>query len=96
MSEPRQDKDKNDIHKLLAFQEPRNPFGVDPTLRSIVTGIEANGFGNVDQTQQVADKILCDMVDKPVTKYTFRKQISSIPLVARVQSGFKKKWSTYM
>ena len=72
MSEPRQDKDKNDIHKLLAFQEPRNPFDVDPTLQSIVTGIEANGFANVDQTEQVADKILCDMVDKPVTKYTFR------------------------
>jgi len=74
MSEPRQDKDKNDIHKLLAFLEPRNPFDTDPSLRSIVTGVEANGSANVDQAQQVGDKILCEMVDKPVAQYTFRKK----------------------
>ena len=79
MSEPRQDKDKNDIHKLLAFLEPRNPFDMDPTLRSIVTGVEANGFANVDQAQQVGDKILCGLIDKPVAQYTFRKNLKSIP-----------------
>ena len=77
MSESQQSRDMKDTNELLAFLTPRNPFDDDPSLRSIVTGVEENRTANVDTAEDIGKKIMKDMVGKTVAQHTFRKKSSS-------------------
>ena len=71
----RQARDTDDTHKLICYLSSKDPFGNDPTLHSIDTGITAGDSVNVDQAASVGRKILDGMVDKTVLDHTFQKKI---------------------
>ena len=49
----RQKKDRQDIEVMLDYLLNRNPFTPDPDLRSISSGVVANGKVNVDSANEV-------------------------------------------
>lgn len=61
-SQARIERDDDDITELLGFLQDRNPFGDDPTLRNIASGVTADSAVNVE----VGDKILEAMKAKNV------------------------------
>ena len=56
------ERDDDDVTELLGFLQDRNPFGDDPTLRNIASGVTADSAVNVE----VGDKILEAMKAKNV------------------------------
>ena len=73
-SKARQKKDAADKSDLLAFIASRSPFDDNPCLRNINNGMTASASVNADCAREVGDKILQDMVDKPVLTYSFKKK----------------------
>jgi len=49
----RQARDTDDTHKLICYLSSKDPFGNDPTLHSIATGITAGDSVNADQAASV-------------------------------------------
>ena len=68
----RQARATDDTHKLIGYLSSKNPFGNDPTLQSIDTGITVRDSVNADQAASVGRKILDGMVDKKVLDHTFQ------------------------
>ncbi len=80
LSVARQKKDTCDTQELLGFLTARSPFGENPHLHSIVTGVNADATVNVDCAKAVGDKILTGMVGKTVTQHSFQKKEQSVTL----------------
>ncbi|KAG1678575.1 hypothetical protein GQR58_013380 [Nymphon striatum] len=84
----RQARDTDDTHKLIGYLSLKDPFGNDPTLQSIETGITAGDSVNADQAASVGMKILDGMVGKKVLDHTFKKNNQVVTLDTR--SSVKK------
>ncbi|KAJ8038015.1 hypothetical protein HOLleu_18978 [Holothuria leucospilota] len=69
-----------DICELVEFLETRNPFSDAQSLRSIATGINADGRVTVDTAKDVVECILDSMVGKSVLEHTFRKKDQAVTL----------------
>ena len=61
MTAARQASDWNDTLTVLQYLQERNPFSLDPSLRSISTGVHAHPTVNVDEAVAVGDMILTQM-----------------------------------
>ena len=61
MTAARQARDWKDTLTVLQYLQERNPFSLDPNLRSISTGVHAHPTVNVDEAVAVGDMILTQM-----------------------------------
>lgn len=78
----RQNKDAEDTSRLLETLKEWDPFAPDPSLRSISSGVLANGMVNVDNAKQIGKSILNDMKGKSVGDYTFHHKDRAITLAS--------------
>lgn len=69
----RQERDYKDTIELVTYLAQRNPFSLDPSLRSITTGVVASEDVNAEKAKEVGEKILSSMVGKNINEYSFRK-----------------------
>ena len=69
----RQRRDMKDTHTLLLTLSARNPFDESPSLRNIMTGINANSDVDVCRAKYIGQKIIDSMTGIPVAKYTFKR-----------------------
>ena len=75
----RQACDLKDTTTMLEFLISRNPFNEeDPSLHSIVTGVNTGPNVNVDASKEVGDKILKSMVGKSVQDMSFKRKDQAI------------------
>jgi hypothetical protein len=74
LSKARKGRDMADTNKLVAILAERNPFEDSPSLQNIVTGVATREDVNVEQAEQVGQKILSDMTGQHVQQYVFRKK----------------------
>ena len=61
VTEARQAHDWKDTLIVLQYLQERNPFSVDPSLRSISTGVHTHPTVSVDEIVAVGDMILTQM-----------------------------------
>ena len=80
VSNARLERDMSDTLKVLEYMKPRSPFGENPTLHSIASGITADSAVNCDRAQQVGEKIQAGMVVKTIAQHTFKKKDQICPL----------------
>ena len=66
---------RHERHTTIAhFLSQRSPFDDNPSLRSIITGIEGNTSVNADLAEEIGKSILNEMVGKSVAQHAFRKK----------------------
>ena len=70
MAAARQARDWKDTLNLLQYLQEQNPFSLDPSLRSISTGVHAHPTVNVDEVVAVGDMILIEMNGTRPADYT--------------------------
>ena len=72
-----QARDTDGMHKLICYLSSKDPFGNDPTLHSIATGIifTAGDSVNADQAASVGRKILMEWLTKRFLITRSRKKI---------------------
>ena len=80
MTTARQARDWKDTLTVLQYLQERNPFSMDPSLRSISTGVHAHPAVNVDEAAAVGDMILTQMNGTTPAKYTFQKKNQVVTL----------------
>lgn len=80
VSKARLERDMSDTLEVLEYLKPRSPFGENPTLHSIASGIKADAAVNCDRAQEVGEKIQAEMVGKTITQHTFKKKDQICPL----------------
>ena len=83
MSKARQERDWTDTQTVLHYLHDRNPFGGDPVLRNIHTGVHANRTVNVDTAKAIGDVILNSMVGKTAAEYSFKKKDEAVTLATK-------------
>ncbi len=83
LSQARQVRDCDDTHKLVNFFQLRNPFSNIVTLRSITSGVNADGSVNVDNAHQVGAKIVKSLTGKNVIEHSFKKKDQAVTLASR-------------
>ena len=81
-SQSRIKRDTEDTYKVLNTLSNLNPFGPDPSLRGLVTGLTANESVNVDNAKLVGQRILDSMVGKTITDISFQRKKQAVTLVA--------------
>ena len=74
MSEARQTRDWEDTLAVLHYQQDRNRFCYDSSLRSIVTGVHAHPTVNVDTAHAVGATILNSMDGRTPDEHAFRRK----------------------
>ena len=74
MTAARQAHDWNYTLTVLQYLQERNPFSLDPSLRSISTGVHAHPTVNVDEAVAVGDMILTQMNGTIPAEYMFQKK----------------------
>ena len=80
MTAARQARDWKDTLTVLQYLQERNPFSLDPNLRSISTGVHAHPTVNVDEAVAVGDMILTQMNGITPAEYTFQKKNQVVTL----------------
>jgi len=70
----RKDRDQIDIRKVREKLEKHNPFSTDPSLRNIVTGVEASEEVNVDNYVEVGRKIIEKMEGQLVFSCSWKRK----------------------
>ena len=80
MTTARQARDWKDTLTVLQYLQERKPFSMDPSLRSISTGVHAHPAVNVDEAAAVGDMILTQMNGTTPAKYTFQKKNQVVTL----------------
>ena len=88
MTAARQARDWKDTLTVLQYLQERNPFSLDPSLRSISTGVHAHPTVNVDEAVAVGDMILTQMNGTTPAEYTFQKKNQAVTL--GLKSSFVK------
>ena len=78
-------KDNSVMKALAVVTEARNPFGGDPSLRSISSGVVADETVNVDIARQVRENILKPMEGKPVEEFVFKKKGQAVTFNCKTQ-----------
>ena len=61
----------------------RSPFGSDPSLCNIATGVVAEEGVNCDKAKEARDEIVSSMVGKYVHGYSFQKKQQLLTLASR-------------
>ena len=74
MTAVRQARDWKDPLTVLQYLQERDPFSLDPSLRSIVTGVHAHPTANVDKAVAVGDIILTQMNGITPAEHIFQKK----------------------
>ena len=76
-------RDIEDTYKILKTLSDLNPFGPDPSLRGLVSGLTAHKSVNVDDAKRVGQLILDSMVGKSVTNVSFQRKKQAITLASK-------------
>ena len=80
-SKSRQHRDTEDTYKLIETFKDWDPFGSEPSLYNIVSGVAAHDKVNVDQAKHVGQTILQSiMVGEMVNEYSFRRKNQAVTL----------------
>jgi len=82
-SESRIKRDTEDTYKLLKTLSDLNPFGPDPSLRDLVSGLTTQESFNVDDSKRAGQTILDLMVGKSVNNITFLRQKQAVTLTSK-------------
>ena len=80
MGKARQHRDMKYTHTLLLTLSDRNLFTGSPSLRNIITGVNANGDVNVFNAKIIGQKIVDSMTGNTVAQFTFRHSDQAITL----------------
>ena len=73
---------KDTVTVLISLAE-RSPFAEDPSLRNIMTGVNADSNVNVDAAPEVGTKILESMTGKSVCSYSFSRCAQTITMASK-------------
>ncbi len=85
LSQARLAKDAKDLQCLLNYFQERKPFSKDTKeLRSLESGVIAEGSVNVDSAEEVGNAILASMEGKTVSEYTFSKKNQAVNIASSV------------
>ena len=60
-----------------------NPFGPDPSLRGLISGLTAHDSVNIDEAKEVGELILKSMVEKRVTSVSFEEKKQAVTLATK-------------
>ena len=83
ISKDRKKRDAKDTLVILTTFADRDPFSADPSLRNIMTGVNADNAVNVDRARAIGEKILSSMTGKSATDYTFKRSSQAVTLAAK-------------
>ena len=73
---------KDTVTVLISLAE-RSPIAEDPSLRNIMTGVNADSNVNVDAAAEVGTKILESMTGKSVCSYSFSRCAQAITMASK-------------
>ena len=76
-------RDSEDTYKILQTVSVLDPFGPDPTLRGLVSGLVAGEQVNADDAKRVGQLILDSMVGKDIYTYSFRQNMQAVTIGAK-------------
>ena len=76
-------RDTKDTHKVLNMLKDLDPFGSDPQLRGLVTGVYAHESVNADDAKAVGQLILDSMVGQSVRDISFQRKKQAVPLAVK-------------
>ena len=76
-------RDSEDTYKILNTLSDLDPFGPDPSLRGLVSGLTAHDSVNVDDAKDVGQLILKSMVGKSVTSISFVRKKQAVTLASK-------------
>ena len=79
----RMQRDLKDTVTVLTSLAERSPFAEDPSLRNIMTGVNADSNVNVDAAAEVGTKVLESMTGKPVCSYSFSRCAQAITMASK-------------
>lgn len=77
----------SNITKIVDNLSQRSPFGTDPSLRNIASGVAEEGV-NCNKAKEVGDKILSLMVGKNVHEDSFQKKQQVLTLASKTAVQF--------
>lgn len=76
-------RDTEDTYKILNTLCDLDPFGPDPSLRGLVSGLVAHESVNVDDAKEVGQLILKSMIGKSVTSISFVRKKEAVTLASK-------------
>ena len=76
-------RDSEDTYKILNTLSDLDPFGPDPSLRGLVSGLTAHDSVNGDDAKDVGQLILKSMVRKSVTSISFVRKKQAVTLTSK-------------
>ncbi len=76
-------RDTEDTYKILNTLSALNPFGPDPSLRGLVSGLVAHESVNVDDAKEVGELFLKSMVGQGVTSISFERKKQAVTLASK-------------
>ena len=76
-------RDTKDTHKVLNMLKDLDPFGSDPQLRGLVTGVYAHESVNADDAKAVGQLILDSMVGQSVRDISFQRKKQAVALAVK-------------
>ena len=79
----RMQRDLKDTVTVLTSLAERSPFAEDPSLRNIMTGVNADSNVNVDAAAEVGTKVLESMTGKSVCSYSFSRCAQAITMASK-------------
>lgn len=84
------DRDHKDTNILIAYLSERNPFSEDnSSLRSIATGLVAEGNVNCEKCNEVGEKLVKSLKGIKVVEHTFRKKDQVVTLASKTAIKLK-------
>lgn len=83
MSNSRKQRDRKDTTILLSSLAQHTRFSSDPSLRNIMTGVNADSEVNVDSSLKIGKKILLSMSGKSVEEYSFSRKAQAVTMASR-------------
>ena len=72
-----------DTYKILNTLYDLNPFGPDPSLRGLVSGLVAYELVNVDDAKEVGQLSINSMIGKSVTSISFEHKKAAATLASK-------------
>ena len=76
----RMTRDAEDTHKVLATLRNLDPFGPEPSLHGLISGVTAGPLVNVDNAREVGQRVLDSMVGNSVTNFPFQRKAQAVTL----------------
>jgi hypothetical protein len=76
-------RDMDDTYKILKILSELNPFGPDPSLRGLVSGLSAHESVNVDDAKDIGESIINSMCGQCVSSISFQRKRQAITLASK-------------